>query len=849
MANLKITELTAYTTPISTDVLPIVDVTTSTTKKITYANLATALGVSTNPVTATAVFGTDNVLLRSDGTGRGAQLSGITVGDSNNISYTIADGANVDALTITQSDTTNNKNGIVLAGATSKQLLKMTPTGSLGTNLATSGSFLMDYTNANGIVFQMYTNSTGASLTYPQILIVSANAAYNQPIVQITHNSGSGLGNSPNLRLDGAAGGGPQIEWRQTSDANYQVTGAGQFELQLKRRYLFLKWKKHTNTGFENSVWFLRPSTTDSMNGHVGIGVNPYGIEKLTIGNTTGGAPRIALKETTAPTADAGYGKIYVKSSDSDLYYMDGAGTETNISATGSGDFVGPSVAVDNTIVRFDGVSGKLGQASTVSINDNGGISSTIALAGNTVALTLVQNDTTNNPKAVSLTNAGTGNTVFIDANGDTGSTASTSGALIIENTGNAGFGLNVYSNHATFAQSLAFMKLDNAGATGNLLRLDNDGTGHAVLINQNSATSVSTSVGGAVLLTNTLNDGSGLVIYSNNGTNTAGANLLAVRADNTAFTGAVMAISNDGTGAALSINGTGGTGVGVTISSAGTGTNHSLGVNYTGTSATAAAGSFTSSNTAFSTLQVSGHEFGHGTLKLSHVGDGISSDGNAAGISIDLQNSDGGTGTTAAQGIFVTSTTGGTTGAILQLKNNMLALGGADLQVGIAYLSAGGNFGLGTPTATTPIEKLTLGTGGLNKPIFALAETTAPTATASYGKMYVKSADSALFYMTGAGTEYNLIYRNYYRAITALRTLDTTDYFIDCTANTFTVTLPTAVGITGREYVIKNSGTGVITIDGNGTETIDGALTQVLGTQYDFYRITSDGANWKITG
>lgn len=85
MANLKISELTAYTTPISTDVLPIVDVTTSTTKKITYANLATALGVSTNPVTATAVFGTDNVLLRSDGTGRGAQLSGITVGDSNNI--------------------------------------------------------------------------------------------------------------------------------------------------------------------------------------------------------------------------------------------------------------------------------------------------------------------------------------------------------------------------------------------------------------------------------------------------------------------------------------------------------------------------------------------------------------------------------------------------------------------------------------------------------------------------------------------------------------------------------------------------------------------------------------------
>ena len=37
-------------------------------------------------VTAAAAFGTDNRLLRSDGTGKGAQASGITVDDSNNVS-------------------------------------------------------------------------------------------------------------------------------------------------------------------------------------------------------------------------------------------------------------------------------------------------------------------------------------------------------------------------------------------------------------------------------------------------------------------------------------------------------------------------------------------------------------------------------------------------------------------------------------------------------------------------------------------------------------------------------------------------------------------------------------------
>lgn len=40
MADAKISALTSYTPPITTDVLPIVDVTTSTTKKITIANFS-----------------------------------------------------------------------------------------------------------------------------------------------------------------------------------------------------------------------------------------------------------------------------------------------------------------------------------------------------------------------------------------------------------------------------------------------------------------------------------------------------------------------------------------------------------------------------------------------------------------------------------------------------------------------------------------------------------------------------------------------------------------------------------------------------------------------------------------
>lgn len=40
----------------------------------------------------------------------------------------------------------------------------------------------------------------------------------------------------------------------------------------------------------------------------------------------------------------------------------------------GLGDFVGPASSIDNTVVRFDGITGKLGQGSAVTIDDNGAI-------------------------------------------------------------------------------------------------------------------------------------------------------------------------------------------------------------------------------------------------------------------------------------------------------------------------------------------------------------------------------------------------------------------------------------------------------------------------------------------
>lgn len=76
--------------------------------------------------------------------------------------------------------------------------------------------------------------------------------------------------------------------------------------------------------------------------------------------------------------------------------------------------------------------------------------------------------------------------------------------------------------------------------------------------------------------------------------------------------------------------------------------------------------------------------------------------------------------------------------------------------------------------------------------------------------------------------------------------TSDSTISTIDCTANTFTVMLPTAVGVVGRIYKIKNSGTGTITLDGDGPETIDGELTIEIPSGVCI-EVQSTNTNWII--
>lgn len=96
--------------------------------------------------------------------------------------------------------------------------------------------------------------------------------------------------------------------------------------------------------------------------------------------------------------------------------------------------------------------------------------------------------------------------------------------------------------------------------------------------------------------------------------------------------------------------------------------------------------------------------------------------------------------------------------------------------------------------------------------------------------------------------THVNGSFSTAYVAKTANYTLTSSDYTVEVTSGTNTQTLPTAVGITGRIYVITNSGSGVTTVGTTLSQTfvnVSGTPTTLTLNQFSTVTLQSNGANW----
>lgn len=67
----------------------------------------------------------------------------------------------------------------------------------------------------------------------------------------------------------------------------------------------------------------------------------------------------------------------------------------------------------------------------------------------------------------------------------------------------------------------------------------------------------------------------------------------------------------------------------------------------------------------------------------------------------------------------------------------------------------------------------------------------------------------------------------------------------MNTTSAALTLTLPSAIGIVGRQYIVVNVGTKILTIATVSAQTINGGTSISLPAQYFSVMLLSDGANW----
>lgn len=172
---------------------------------------------------------------------------------------------------------------------------------------------------------------------------------------------------------------------------------------------------------------------------------------------------------------------------------------------------------------------------------------------------------------------------------------------------------------------------------------------------------------------------------------------------------------------------------------------------------------------------------------------------------------------------------TGSLSSSIPIATNTTYNIGSATLGLGGAYIGGTGSFTTKIASAATASWTLTL-----------------PVTAGTAG--YALKTD-------GSGNASWVARGNILHATTSQTTtypITTSDDIILCSGSAFTATLPTAVGVTGKTYIIKKTdatAANVITIATTSSQTIGlaSATSFTLQTIDDTIMVVSDGSNWQI--
>lgn len=91
---------------------------------------------------------------------------------------------------------------------------------------------------------------------------------------------------------------------------------------------------------------------------------------------------------------------------------------------------------------------------------------------------------------------------------------------------------------------------------------------------------------------------------------------------------------------------------------------------------------------------------------------------------------------------------------------------------------------------------------------------------------------------------EYTAVTANTTLVVNTIGNVGNCHALVENTSGANTITLPTAVGCVGYQFVVKNTAATTVTLATTGGQTIDGASTQSI-TQYTALTVVSNGTNW----
>ncbi len=194
------------------------------------------------------------------------------------------------------------------------------------------------------------------------------------------------------------------------------------------------------------------------------------------------------------------------------------------------------------------------------------------------------------------------------------------------------------------------------------------------------------------------------------------------------------------------------------------------------------------------------------------------------------------------------------TTNGVLVATSSTTTGTNSDLVYGSRSLTVG--------LSSSGTNTLTMGTTGVGLTVnTSTGEHRIASAASFFTSIYANNGEAARFvsatkdFLIGTTTDNSKLTVNgsvafAYVPKTANYTATISDYTIECTSGTFQVTLPTAVGITGREYVIVNSGAGTITIGTTSSQTfvnVTATPTTLTMATIGARTVISNGANWML--